>query len=266
MRKSPTIQPRICQMCGSSYVPRGTSQKFCDVCREIRSKESKLRYYRTHFPDAKPKTRCEEPCCICGGQFSSHFDGKPYCNLHYLRVKTNGTPDLVERKSKNEFVVNGDTVMCKTTSGIEFLISYGDLEAVQKYTWCLSKTGYLVANISNKVIKLHRYLLSPESDAIVDHINGNRKDNRRENLRICNSTENSRNSDKKSKSSTAIGVQRKANGRYRARIMVDRKEIALGVFDTELEAIEARRVAEEKYFGDYSPMASRTTSTRGSSE
>ena len=48
--------------------------------------------------------------------------------------------------------------------------------------------------------------------------------------------------------------------------MVDRNEIALGTFDTVEEAIEARRQAEIKYFGDYSPMSSRKTSTRGTSQ
>lgn len=173
MRKSPTIQPRICKLCGESYIPTGTTQQFCNICREIKSKERKLRYYRKTFPNANPKKRSEEVCCICGGLFSAHFDGAPYCNLHYLRMKANGTPDFVGRKSKNDFAINGDTVTCKTSSGVEFLISTSDLDAVKKYTWCISKTGYLVANINGKNTKLHRYLLSPEPSVIIDHINGN---------------------------------------------------------------------------------------------
>lgn len=266
MRKSPTIQPRICKLCGKSYVPTGTTQQFCDICKKIKSKETKLRYYRKMFPDAKPKKRSEEVCCICGGPFSSHFEGKPYCNLHYLRMKTNGTPELTVRKSKNDFVEKGNTVICKTSSGVEFLISASDLDAVKKYTWCISKTGYLVANINGKTTKLHRYLLSPEPSVIIDHINGNTLDNRRGNLRLCSPKENSRNSKKKGKHNVATGVSKTKSGKFRARISVDRKEICLGTFQTAAEAIDARRKAEIQYFGNYSPMSSRNTSTRGFSE
>lgn len=266
MRKSPVISPRICELCGETYTPSGAAQKFCNKCRVIKTDEYKSRYYKKKFPNIKPKKRCEEVCCICGSQFSSHFEGKPYCNLHYLRMKANGTPELKTRKSKNEFSVNGDTVTCKTSSGSEFLISKSDLEAVMKYTWCLSKTGYLVANINGSVTKLHRYLLSPDNGVLVDHINGNPKDNRRENLRTCSPKENSRNVKKKCDNTIVTGVSKTANGRFKARISVDRKEIRLGIFDTAEEAIEARRQAEIKYFGDYSPMASRKTSTRGTSQ
>lgn len=266
MRKSPTIKPRVCDLCGETYTPSGPTQKFCSKCKLVKERETKLRYYRKKFPNAKPKKRCEDVCCICGNVFSAHFEGKAYCNLHYLRMKTNGSADLIKRQSKNQFIVDGSNVICQTTSGAKFLVSTSDLEEVKKYSWCVSKTGYLVANINGKVTKLHRYLLSPKSNEIVDHINGDPKDNRRENLRICNSTENSRNSRKKSKTSNFTGVQMRSNGKYRARIMVDGKEIALGVFETEAEAIVARKNAEEKYFGDYSPIASRKTSTLGSSE
>ena len=41
------------------------------------------------------------------------------------------------------------------------------------------------------------------------------------------------------------------HGKYRARIMVNRKEIRLGHFEKIEDAIEARKLAEKKYFGEY---------------
>lgn len=266
MRKSPTIQPRICENCGETYTPKGTAQRFCDICRPIKANEVKQRYYKKMNPNAKPKTRCTDVCCVCGGPFSSRFDGKPYCNMHYLRMKVNGTPDYVGRKTKNTFEVSGDTVTAKTSKGQEFLISLCDLEQAKKYTWCISKTGYLVANINHKVVKLQRYLLSPPEDMVVDHINGNPLDNRRCNLRICSQTDNSKNTKQKSKATPTPGIQIKPNGRYRVRITVDRKEIAVGTFDTMDEAIAARHAAERKYYGEFSPIDSRQTSTPGDEE
>ena len=54
----------------------------------------------------------------------------------------------------------------------------------------------------------------------------------------------------------------KKSGRYRARIMVDRKEIRLGNFKTLEEAKKAREAAELKYFGEYAPYASRDDEPR----
>jgi hypothetical protein len=181
-------------------------------------------------------------------------------------MKINGTAERVGRKTKNTFVIDGETVIVRTTSGKEFIISACDLERVKRYTWCISKTGYPVANTNPKVVKLQRYLLSPPEGMVVDHINGNTLDNRRENLRVCSIADNSRNAAKKGKSTIAPGIQLKNNGRYRARITVNRKEIALGTFDTLDEAIAARHKAEREFFGDYSPIDSRTTSTRGDAE
>jgi hypothetical protein len=47
------------------------------------------------------------------------------------------------------------------------------------------------------------------------------------------------------------------NGRWRSRIMAYGKEVRLGCFDSLDEAIEARRLGEEKYFGEFGFFASR---------
>lgn len=48
------------------------------------------------------------------------------------------------------------------------------------------------------------------------------------------------------------GVSKTPSGKYRARIMVDRKEICLGTFETLKEAAIARENGEIKYFGEFS--------------
>ena len=47
------------------------------------------------------------------------------------------------------------------------------------------------------------------------------------------------------------------NGRFVAKIMVNRKEIHVGTYNTIEEAIDARVLAEKEYFGDFSPTVSR---------
>lgn len=78
MRKSPRITPRVCEMCGREYTPKGNTQKYCEDCKAVAKRNAKDRYYKKKFPNAKPKQKTTEPCCICGGKFAGFFDGKPY--------------------------------------------------------------------------------------------------------------------------------------------------------------------------------------------
>lgn len=160
------------------------------------------------------------------------------------------------RKSTNKFEIEGDILKITTASGVLILADAADYDLLSKYSWCISKTGYAVANINCKVVKMHRYILGlSEPTEIIDHINGNTLDNRKANLRRCTNTENSRNCKlSKNNTSGASGVNLiKSSGRYRARIMVNRKEIRLGHFKTFEEAKKARREAEKKYFGEFAP-------------
>lgn len=148
------------------------------------------------------------------------------------------------------------TCTITTSAGQEILIEAADREKAMRYTWCVSKTGYAVANIRGKVTKMHRYLLGlgQGDERITDHINGNRLDNRRENLRICNQMQNGKNLGiKKTNTTGCAGIRVTACGRYNARITVNRKEIHIGNFKTFEEAVRARKKAETVYYGEFAP-------------
>jgi len=112
-------------------------------------------------------------------------------------------------------------------------------------------TGYRLVNLLNskylghRAAWLHHYGAWP--DGIIDHINGDKSDNRIANLRDVSHQVNNENRRHKSHQNKAgfMGVLI-ANGRYRARILVNRKGIHLGMFDTPEEAneayIEAKRI------------------------
>lgn len=90
----------------------------------------------------------------------------------------------------------------------------------------------------------------------IDHIHGDktRNDNRKSNLRIVTKSQNSMN--KKIMSNNTSGVtgvgRNKSKKRWTAYIVVNNKQINLGVFDDINDAIKSRKAAEEKYFGEYS--------------
>jgi len=97
----------------------------------------------------------------------------------------------------------------------------------------------------------------------VDHINGNTLDNRKNNLRICSRTENSRNTKLSKNNSTGYkGVTYyKRDGKYVAKITVDRKRIHIGYFTTLIEAATAYDLMARKHFGEYANINIKTATT-----
>lgn len=92
----------------------------------------------------------------------------------------------------------------------------------------------------------------------IDHINGDKLDNRRVNLRVVTPQINQVNRKQLSKSnrSGVRGVGLTSASRknpWRAQIMVNRKAIHLGLFPTLDEALAARRDVELRYFGEECP-------------
>lgn len=245
---------RVCRMCGSQYQPSGNSQMYCTQCRCERIKEQKRAWESRKYPGRKPKQKCTETCIVCGGKFACHYDGQPYCNKHYLRMYTHGTSEIKLRDRTNTYDVQGDVTTITTSNGKTFTIDTADLEKVRRYSWCFSRTGYLVANVDKKVVKLHRYLLDAEPGQIIDHINRDPTDNRRANLRFCTAKENSRNVSLAKNNTTGFtGVRFTKSGKYSARITVNRKGITIGTFATLDEAVNTRNSAEKQYFGAFAP-------------
>ena len=129
--------------------------------------------------------------------------------------------------------------------GLLTIIDESDYNIVNKYSWfSKGNKNYVTAKINNKDVYLHRLLMSPPPNMVVDHINGSTLDNRRENLRVCTPKENSRNSIVKITNQTGIkGVSYSKKldllGRkcYSARCYNnDGKRICLGYFKTSNEA------------------------------
>ena len=81
-------------------------------------------------------------------------------------------------------------------------VSEEDYEYVNKYKWHLSTGGYAQSHINKKSVFLHRYIYTEIlkqdiNSCIIDHIDNNRLNNTRDNLRIASYTENTRNRKKK---------------------------------------------------------------------
>ncbi len=159
------------------------------------------------------------------------------------------------------------------------LISKSDIQLVTEFLWYLGKDGYPVTYMSvdkkikfGKGYKIHRFL---EQDVpqgmVVDHINRNKLDNRRENLRICTMAENSYNKtkvkntveknddsvsdnlDKKPKKikSKYKGVRKDNKNEWSASITKDGKKYEMKHLPDEITAAKMYDVMSEELFGEF---------------
>lgn len=105
-------------------------------------------------------------------------------------------------------------------------------------------------------IRMHRVLFDIPKNMLIDHINGNRLDNRKCNLRICTPSGNARNAAVNKNSSSGFkGVTFfKKQSKFRARIAVDGKQIFLGYFDNPTEAASAYNFAAIKYHQEFAKL------------
>ena len=187
----------------------------------------------------------------CNGKYYA----KGYCSKHYQQIKRHSK--ILERTifDLNEFIIHSDYAEIiifdkKGNEKIRALIDIEDIDRINKHKWCESN-GYIVCAKLN--VRLHRFILNCSSDMFIDHINGNRLDNRKQNLRICTQTENNRNTKTPLNNTSGIkGVywDKKLN-KWRVKICVNRKQIHLGLYDTLEKAKEVRQKAEKKYFGEF---------------
>ena len=140
----------------------------------------------------------------------------------------------------------------KLTQNELAIIDDEDLEKVRNHTWCFdSSNGYPVSRIKGKRVRLHRFLLGIKSKKFVDHINRNKLDNRRSNLRICNVFENVRNRGLNRNNTSGYKGVTKIKDKWRAQISFKRKFIDLGIFSTPKEAAIAYNNKAKDIHGDF---------------
>lgn len=152
--------------------------------------------------------------------------------------------------------------MIVNVKGFKIQIDERDHELFKSCSWTLNKDRYLCSlprkgsPLGKKKVLFHRIVMGFPEGKVVDHIDGNIFNNSRGNLRVCTIAENVRHCTRHGNGrSKYLGVGwHKQKNKWRAYIRKDRKDIHLGLFDSEIEAAMAYKAAALRLFGSFAPI------------
>lgn len=204
-------------------------------------------------------------CDICGREQTKLHTIKGFhvCNKHYSqyqRYKKFIDNNPRTTNDLNEIIIDGKIAKIqlyniKQEVIGEALIDVEDISRVSNYKWRLVKggtdrskcEGVLTGNGKGTYTNsLHRHIMNCPECMYVDHINGNRFDNRKSNLRICTNQENNFNVVKRiSNTSGYKGVwYDKTRDKWVSEIKYNNKKVFIGRYSVIEQAAFARLYAE----------------------
>ena len=195
----------------------------------------------------------EHKCDICGRRIKNKIQSHGYvlCNKHYNQLRKYGrfldnNPRTIY--DRNEYHIKGDITVidlydkyCNKIS--EAIIDTEDLPKVKYIKWKLSNSGYAMNTPKYKGSNIYMTHVILGTDDFVDHINHNKLDNRKCNLRVATKSQNQMNVN-------YIGVYQKKD-KWVAKIKINQKQIYLGTYPTKEEALFARWWAEQILFKEF---------------
>ena len=156
----------------------------------------------------------------------------------------------------NTIIHHDGYLECVVKNGRRFLFDESDLPSVQGQTWTIDKDGYVRGNSGKKAVRFHRMIMAAKPDEVLDHINGDPSDCRKQNLRIVSQHQNSMNHSLNKNSTTGFkGVCfDKKEQKYMAHIHPNRRMVFLGYYDDPIEAALAYDKSASFYFGEYAKL------------
>ena len=188
---------------------------------------------------------------------------KGLCSKHYSQLRRYGKIFKYSSRDKTNhieiledhaeiFLIDKNNEICAKA-----LIDLDDVDKVKNIKWHRSdlqrSTYYCISN-NSEWRRIHRLIMGvTDKDIVVDHINHNGLDNRKSNLRICTSGQNTCNclTSKNNKSGHKGVYWSKERKKQCAQISINNKTKGLGRYDTIEEAIEAREKAAKEYYGEF---------------
>ena len=188
--------------------------------------------------------KCE---CVCGTikeVIGSSLKNGSSTNCGCKRRKTCSDLLTIKNKKYNKYDLSSGYGIGYTNKGEKFYFDLEDYDKIKDYCWHINDKGYIKGrDKNNKHISFHRLVMGFPNNMQIDHIDHNKSNNKKSNLRIVTPQQNCYNRTPKTNNT---GVY-KVKNRWKAKI----KDIYLGSYNNIDDAIKARKDAETKYFGEY---------------
>lgn len=196
-------------------------------------------------------------CEICGSKFITYPSRVKYGNGRTCSIKCGAVIKRGNRIS-NKYKIFGDICTINLGGGHETIIESIDKNKVIGHKWrmhggyCVSMGG-MVDWSKRKSITLHGIILGNIKGKIIDHINRNKLDNRRSNLRHCNSSQNSINRARKgNKYSRYHGVYfNEFHNKWYAYICKNGVRTKSEFMNTEIDAAKRYNAYAESIHGEF---------------
>lgn len=199
-------------------------------------------------------------CLLCNKEFlkkythsKKYWSTAKYCSTRCGRLSNNPA-----KLPPNSFFIIDGVVYIETSKKNKYftlkvnLDDYQNNKIISSSRWSLDKNGYgengISINGKNIKRKLHWEVLGRKTGYIIDHINGDILDNRKENLRHLTHRQNIRNR----KITNKIGINGSILLKRGIKVVIkdnNSKLITIGIFKNRDDAIKARINAEKKYWG-----------------
>ncbi|MCY7423508.1 HNH endonuclease [Bacillus amyloliquefaciens] len=153
-----------------------------------------------------------------------------------------------------------ETAKIQLSKGKVALVDADMFDYLNQWSWFYHENGYAMRSYRKdgryRKDRMHRVVVNAPSGFDVDHINGNKLDNRRENLRIATRSQN--NANKRMQSNNTSGYRgvnwHKQRRKWVAKIQVDRKSIHLGLYEKKEDAARAYNKAAVLYYGEFAQL------------
>lgn len=143
------------------------------------------------------------------------------------------------------------------TQGKVAIVDDEDYDELSKHKWGYLNVGYASryshgGRALQAAVYMHVVIMGKVEGLEIDHVNGNKLDNRRENLRHLTHSQNMQNSIVKGGSSQYKGVcWDRSRSKWLASIYVYKKHVMLGRFTDEKDAARAYNIAALREYGEF---------------